>query len=257
MVIIHEICCSEVALCYFRKGLIFPSLFKKSIKFIRNKLIWAFFSCFYTICYQNITIWRQILQTCGGIMQHLTWKEKHLKCIFMNCWIFTLTHWILKKRNSALLPVFLWEVCVSGHKARAGCFVHCLFWAASSQQCRNAAPLFQALQSDAEDVHSWALGSADWKVWDENWNANPQLPGQLSEVGRLEGGGSQIHQPQEKAQTQNESCSSAEQEEEEGSCLSCKLPVYPLQLPLAPWPLFCQWDIHEECLSHSWGDLKE
>lgn len=48
----------------------------------------------------------------------------------------------------------------------------------------------RALQSDAEDVHSWALWFPDRKVWDDNWNPTSQLPAQLSESGRLEGGGS-------------------------------------------------------------------
>lgn len=75
-------------------------------------------------------------------MQHLTWKEKHLQCIFMNCYIFTLTHEILENRNPALLPVFLCrDLCLRTQRCwmlHALLFLGCILPAV--QRCCTSAP---------------------------------------------------------------------------------------------------------------------
>lgn len=101
-------------------------------------------------------------------------------------------------------------------------------------------PAVQGCCTSVPDPPEWCRGCAQlspgvcrlqslgWKL-----KSNPQLPAQLSESGRLEGGGCPDPSATRKGQTQNESCSSLEQEEEEeGSCLSCNSLFIPCSFPL-------------------------
>lgn len=118
---------------------------QKFIKFIRDKWVGAFFRWFflyYLISKHNIfgsRYFKHVVVLCNiwpgkrSIWDAFLWIARYL-----------LWHTKSSKRETQLCCLSLFvEIYVSGHRARAGCFMHCLSWAASLQQCRDAACLSQ------------------------------------------------------------------------------------------------------------------